>query len=68
VKITKPVLELNEVTKGLVEILPGVDPVADGKFGGASVSVKGYLRDGAMVHIQLNRWNSSLSRVLLWRD
>jgi hypothetical protein len=68
VKITKSALELNEVTKGLVEILPGDNPVADGNFGGASVSLKSYLRDGAMVHVQLDRTEAADLYALLKRS
>jgi hypothetical protein len=68
VMITKHALELNEVTKGLVEILPGDDPVADDKFGGASVSVKGYLPNGAMVHVKLDRSEAADLYALLKRS
>jgi len=68
VKIIKHALELNKVARGLVEILPGDDPVADGKFGSASVSVKGYLREGAMVRVQLNRAQAADLYALLKRS
>jgi hypothetical protein len=55
VTISKHHFEQDEETKGILEILPGDHPVAANRFDGATVSVKGFLRDGAMVHVQLDR-------------
>jgi len=68
VTISKHHFEQDEETKGILEILPGDDPVADGKFGSASVSVKGYLRDGAMVRVQLDRSEAADLYALLKRS
>jgi hypothetical protein len=67
VTTSKHLFEQVEETKGLLEIVPSEHPVAD-KFGGASVSVKGYLQDGGQVHVQLDRTEAADLYALLKRS